>query len=86
MADPAASMIPPDILAYAASIRGVIYNLIVNCVWVGVATLLLCALFYFSNSASRRRPLFIFNAISIALGLATGFLSIYLLVSFSIMI
>ncbi|KAF8638225.1 hypothetical protein AX17_002374 [Amanita inopinata Kibby_2008] len=56
-------------------------TLIVTCVWSAMLVPLLVALFFFSNRALRRKPIFIANVLSILLGLALSAVIIALMMS-----
>ncbi|KAF8624144.1 hypothetical protein AX17_007207 [Amanita inopinata Kibby_2008] len=66
--------IPPSIAAIinevAAGFRQPLNILIINCTFSAMLVPLLVALFFFSTKALRRKPIFIFNVLSILLGLS----------------
>lgn len=54
--------------------------IILSSIWLGVSIPLLFALFFFSTSRLRRQPMFIFNVVSICVGIAMGLLNMQTLV------
>ncbi|TFK35049.1 hypothetical protein BDQ12DRAFT_635510 [Crucibulum laeve] len=67
--------LPPPGLNYIAAIRPCLNLLIIGTVWSAVLIPILVALFFFSTKHLRRKPIFIFNVISILLGIAMGIFS-----------
>lgn len=72
--------LPPAIVAFIASIKPVLNVLLVSCVWLGISIPLLFALFWFSTKQLRRKPIFLFNVVSILIGVVMGALNIFILV------
>jgi len=64
--------LPPPGLNYIAAIQPSIVFLMIGTAWSGILLPLLVAVFFFSTKDSRRKPIFIMNVVSIALGLIMG--------------
>lgn len=75
---------PPLGLNYIAAIQPSLIFLMIGTAWGGILLPLLVALFFFSTKDSRRRPIFILNVLSIALGLFMTFFNAALEVRFRI--
>ena len=75
---PAASAPSPAPLAYAAALDPSIKFLLIGTACSATLIPLAVLLFFFSDAAFRRRPLFILNVLIIALGFVEGALNIYI--------
>ncbi|TFK37248.1 hypothetical protein BDQ12DRAFT_632665, partial [Crucibulum laeve] len=79
-------VLPPAVAAFIAGVKPALSVLLLCAVWLGVTIPLLFVLFYFSTPSSRRKPLFIFNAISVFIGILMGALNVGILVSIQLTI
>lgn len=66
--------------AYLHALNKSLKVIILCSVWLGVSIPLLFALFFFSTNRLRRQPIFIFNVVSICIGITMGLLNIQILV------
>ena len=68
---------PPPGTNYVAAIKPSLNLLMIGTVWTSFLIPITIALFFFSTPDIRRRPVFILNLVSIALGLVQGAVNIY---------
>ena len=68
---------PPPGLNYVAVIDPSLTLLMISLAGASMLIPIGIALFFFSNSTQRKRPVFILNVISVAAGLVQGVLSVY---------
>ncbi|KAL4260993.1 hypothetical protein AB1N83_009027 [Pleurotus pulmonarius] len=65
--------LPPILSLYIAGISPFINFIMIGIAWSAALVPLLVMLFYFSTLSLRRQPIFIMNAVSVAMGIALGF-------------
>ncbi|KAF9495770.1 hypothetical protein BDN71DRAFT_1589374 [Pleurotus eryngii] len=75
-----ASILPDLMSVYLQALDKTLKVIILSSIWLGVSIPLLFALFFFSTSRLRRQPMFIFNVVSICVGIAMGLLNMQTLV------
>ena len=63
---------PPPGMNYIAAIQPSIVFLMIGTIWTGILLPLMVALFFFSSKDTRRKPIFIMNALSLSLGFFLG--------------
>lgn len=65
--------LPQIISLYITGISPFINFIMIGIAWSAALVPLLVMLFYFSTPSLRRQPIFIMNAVSVAMGIALGF-------------
>lgn len=73
--------LPLDIILFISGVKYLLNEIIVSAAWLGVMVPLFCVLFAASSPALRRKPIFIFNAISVSTGIIMGITNVVFLVS-----
>ncbi|KAJ8700370.1 hypothetical protein PTI98_003400 [Pleurotus ostreatus] len=74
------SVLPDLMSVYLQALDKTLKVIILSSIWLGVSIPLLFALFFFSTSRLRCQPMFIFNVVSICVGIAMGLLNMQTLV------